>query len=218
MRWGEEDRATGPKTAFPRCQAERRASYNPIVRPVGSSGPSVMTLIIIGKMTMSCGFAPTAKSIGPPVERADVASLLKQTVAGRGSLDFGADRRDYEAAARSSHVRTSHARGTLRRVGRADAAEIEAAKEPRTPIAFFKNIVPPNARDFTPRRTSGPGVDVLAIPAASLLSRRIMRLDTPGAIAKSRKHTDAGQIQNWSLDLRGPERRRTGACSEGGNL
>ena len=59
-----------------------------------------MTLIIIGKMAMSCGFAPTAKSIGPPVEHADVASLLKQTVAGRGSLDFGADRRDYEAAAR----------------------------------------------------------------------------------------------------------------------
>jgi hypothetical protein len=93
MRWGDGDPATGPKTAFPRCQAERRASYNPIVRPVGSSGPSVMTLILIGKIATSCGFVPTAKSIGPPVERADVASLLKQTVAGRGSLDFGADRR-----------------------------------------------------------------------------------------------------------------------------
>jgi hypothetical protein len=97
-----------------------------------------MTPILFSKIATSFGFAPTAKSVGPPLERADVATLLKQTVAGRGSLDFGADRRDYEGAAVKPFPPPPHARGTLRRVGRADAAGIEVAKEPKDADPVFQ--------------------------------------------------------------------------------
>jgi hypothetical protein len=210
------EKATPPLARRRLPQAERRASFNPIVRLAGSTGPSVMTLILFSKKATPFGFLPTAKSVGPPLKRADVATLLKQTVADRGSLDFCAERGPPGGRALKPCPHLARAR-TVRRVGRADAAGIEAADEPRTPIAFFRNVSPPNARDFAPCRTSG-----LGSMSSRYLWPRFSRVDHAPRYAGCHRqiaqaHRCWANSEIWSLDLRGPEPRRTGARS-GGNL
>jgi hypothetical protein len=208
----------GAEDGFPRRQAERRASYTPIVRPAGSSGPSVMTPILFSEIATSFGFAPTAKSVGPRSRtrrrrhaldtdrcRPGLARLRRRPQGLRGGRG-----QDISAPRTRAELFGASVEPTPR--------ESKRRKSRRTPIPFFKNVAPPNARDLEPRRTSG-----LRSMSSRYLRSRFSRAGSCTSIRRLPSPNRAsapllGEFESWSLDLRGPEPRRTGACSEGGNL